>query len=189
MTDLPVTDLTVLGIAGALRAGSTNRLLLAEAQRAFGPATHVTADLHLPLYDEDVETGPGIPAEVTRLAEQIAAADAIIIATPEYNKAPPGVLKNALDWVSRTKARPFRDQPVAIVSAGEGRGGGDRAQFALRLMLTPFRPILLTGPEVMVAASRSAFDAEGRLKEESYRKPLAELMAGLRAEARRARSA
>ncbi|MFT4150781.1 MAG: NAD(P)H-dependent oxidoreductase [Paracoccaceae bacterium] len=184
-----MADLTILGIAGALRAASTNRLLLAEAQRAFGPANHMTADLHMPLYDEDIETGPGIPPEVQHLAEQIAGADAIIISTPEYNKAPPGLLKNALDWVSRTKLRPFRDQPVAIVSAGEGRGGGDRSQFALRLMLTPFRPRLLTGPEVMVAQSRSAFDQDGRLKEESYRKGLAELMAQLRTEAERSRAA
>lgn len=183
-----MTELTILGIAGALRAASTNRLLLAQAQDAFGKARHIDADLRLPLYDEDIETGSGIPAEVTRLAEQIAGADAIIISTPEYNKAPPGVLKNALDWVSRTKLRPFRDQPVAIISAADGRGGGDRSQFALRLMLTPFRPRLLTGPEVMVAHSRQAFDDDGRLKEETYRKSLAELMAQLRDEAERFRA-
>lgn len=180
-----MTELTVLGIAGALRAGSTNRLLLDCARGAFGAARHLDADLRLPLYDEDIETGPGIPAEVQRLAEQIAAADAVIISTPEYNKAPPGVLKNALDWVSRTKLKPFRDQPVAIVSAGEGRGGGDRSQFALRLMLTPFRPRLISGPEVTVAASRSAFDEAGALKDDRYAKALAELMGELRAEAER----
>lgn len=172
---------TLLGIPGALRAASTNRLLLAEARRAFGPATQTEADLRLPLYDGDLEDAQGIPPQVQTLADQIAAADAIVIACPEYNKAPPGVLKNALDWVSRTKGAPFRDKPVAIISAADGRGGGDRAQFALRLMLTPFRPRLLTGPEVLVADSSHAFDAEGRLIDARYRKALTDLMQALRA--------
>lgn len=173
--------LTLLGIPGALRAASTNRLLLAEARRAFGDATQTEANLRLPLYDGDLEDSHGIPSEVQALADQIAAADAVVIATPEYNKAPPGVLKNALDWVSRTKGNPWRDKPVAIISAAGGRAGGERSQFALRLMLTPFRPRLLTGPEVLVAASDQAFDAEGRLIDPRYQKALAELMQTLRA--------
>jgi chromate reductase len=177
--------LTLLGIPGALRAASTNRLLLAEARRAFGEATHTEANLRLPLYDGDLEDAQGIPPEVQALADQIAAADAVVIATPEYNKAPPGVLKNALDWVSRTKGGPFRDKPVAIISAADGRGGGDRSQFALRLMLTPFRPHLLTGPEVMVAEASHAFTPEGRLIDPRYQKALGELMAALRAAAGR----
>jgi chromate reductase len=75
-------------------------------------------------------TGHGIPAEVQELADQIAAADAVIIAGPEYNKALSGVLKNALDWVSRTKGNPWRDKPVAIMSATGGRAGGERTQFS-----------------------------------------------------------
>ena len=176
-----MTTPKLFGIPGALRAGSTNRLLLAEARRAFGEADYGEADLRLPLYDADLEEAEGIPDAVQRLADGIAAADAVIIATPEYNKAPPGVLKNALDWVSRTKGRPFRDKPVAIMSAAGGRGGGDRSQFALRLMLLSFRPLVLSGPEVMIPDSRMAFDAEGRLIAEAQQKVLAELMAGLRA--------
>lgn len=177
--------LTLLGIPGALRAASTNRLLLAEARRAFGEALHTEADLRLPLYDGDLEALQGIPEGVQRLADQIAAADAVVIATPEYNKSFPGVLKNALDWVSRTRGQPFRDKPVAIVSAADGRGGGDRSQFALRLALTPFRPRLLTGPEVMVAQSSQAFTPEGRLIDPRYQKALTELMQALRTEAER----
>jgi chromate reductase len=177
--------LTLLGIPGALRAASTNRLLLAEARRAFGEATYTEADLRLPLYDGDLEDREGIPPGVQRLADQIADADAVVIATPEYNKSLPGVLKNALDWVSRTRGAPFRDKPVAIVSAADGRAGGDRSQFALRLALTPFRPRLLTGPEVMVADSSHAFTPEGRLIDARYQKALAELMQALRDEAAR----
>jgi chromate reductase len=178
--------LTLLGIPGALRAASTNRLLLAEARRAFGEANHTEANLRLPLYDGDLEDAQGIPPEVQTLADQIAAADAVVIATPEYNKSFPGVLKNALDWVSRTKGSPFREKPVAIISAADGRAGGDRSQFALRLALTPFRPRLLTGPEVLVADSSHAFTPEGSLIDARYQKALAELMGALRAEAERA---
>lgn len=178
-------NLTLLGIPGALRAASTNRLLLAEAVRAFGPAQYAEAGLRLPLFDEDLEIEQGIPPEVQTLSDQIKAADAIVIATPEYNKAIPGVLKNALDWISRTKGGPWRDKPVAIMSASEGRAGGERSQFSLRLCLNPFRANVLPGPEVMVAQSRLAFDDQGRLKDPMTIKVLTDLMALLRIEAAR----
>lgn len=177
--------LTLLGIPGALRAASTNRLLLAEARRAFGEAHHTEADLRLPLFDEDLEISEGFPESVVKLHAQIKAADAIVIATPEYNKALPGVLKNALDWVSRVPGAAWRDKPVAIISAADGRAGGERSQFSLRLCLTPFRPRLISGPEVLVAQSRSAFDTDGHLIDERYRKSLTELMNLLRSEAER----
>lgn len=178
-----MTQPRLFGIPGALRAGSFNRLLLAEARQLFGPADYAEADLRLPLYDGDLEDAEGIPASVQRLADGIAAADAVVIATPEYNRGPSGVLKNALDWVSRTKTKPFRDKPLAIISAADGRGGGDRSQYALRLMLVAFRPNLLQGPEVLVPEASRAFDGEGRLIHDWQRKALEELMAGLRAAA------
>jgi chromate reductase len=180
-----MSELALLTICGALRKGSTNRLLLAEAARAFGTARVEEADLRLPLYDNDLEDTSGIPAEVQRLANQIRDADAVIISTPEYNKSLSGVLKNALDWISRVPGSVWRDRPVAIVSAADGRGGGDRAQFALRLCMVAFRPRLLAGPEVMVASSRKAFDADGRLSDPVTVKMLAELMQSLRIEAMR----
>ena len=180
-----MTDLTLLTICGALRAGSTNRLLLEEAARVFGAAKVVEAELRLPLYDNDLEDAAGIPDEVQALADQIRGADAVVISTPEYNKSLSGVLKNALDWVSRVPGAVWRDKPVAIVSAADGRAGGERAQFALRLCMVAFRPRLLAGPEVMVAQSRSAFDAAGRLVEPRTIKVLTELMQALRVEAMR----
>ena len=173
----------LLGIAGALRAGSTNRKLVREAARLFGPAEFTEADLHLPLYDGDLEA-QGIPAEVTRLADQIAAADAVVISTPEYNSALSGVLKNALDWVSRT-GQPWAEKPVAIVSAAAGRAGGARAQSSLRLAMTPFRPRLLTWPEVMIANSGNTFDDQGHLTDARSVDTLSTLMAALRAETAR----
>jgi chromate reductase len=172
----------LLGICGALRAASTNRLLLSEARRLFDPEVFTEGSIRLPLFDEDIETGSGIPAEVQALAEQIRAADAVVIATPEYNKSIPGGLKNALDWVSRTRGGPWRDKPVAIVSAADGRAGGDRSQFALRLAMVPFRARVLPGPEVMVANSRAAFDEAGRLRDARYERALTELMGLLRDE-------
>lgn len=171
----------LLGLCGALRAASTNRMLLHEAARLYGPADFAEADLRLPLYDADLEA-EGMPGPVTRLAEAIRTADAVIIATPEYNKALPGVLKNALDWTSVVPGAVWRGKPVAVMSAAAGRAGGERSQFSLRLCLNPFRPHVLPGPEVMVAASRSAFDEAGRLKDEMTVKLLTELTGLLRAE-------
>ena len=170
---------TLLGLCGSLRAASTNRLLMHEAVRVFGACRFVDGNLRLPLYDGDLEAA-GIPPEVQTLADQIAGADAIVIATPEYNKNLSGVLKNALDWVSRTKGAPWRDKPVAIVSAAAGRAGGERSQFSLRHCLTPFRPCLLPGPEVFIANSGAAFDDQGQLKDERSVKGLTELMQLLR---------
>lgn len=171
---------TLLGLSGALRQGSTNTALVREAARIFAPSAFTLADLNLPLFDADIETSAGIPATVQRLADQIQSADAVVISTPEYNKALSGVLKNALDWVSRTKGGPWRDKPVAIMSAAAGRGGGDRAQFSLRLCMVAFRPLLLSGPEVMIADARTQFDAEGRLISPRYSAQLTELMEQLR---------
>ena len=173
----------LLLISGSLRKGSYNRMLLAEAAEAFGPAEISEGSLDLPLYDGDLEE-EGIPEAVTRLAEQIAAADAVIIAGPEYNKSISGVLKNALDWVSRTRPNPWLDKPVALMSATGGCAGGERTQWIMRLSLNPFRPRLLVGPEVLVGGAAREFDAEGRLTNERYLKALQDLMDGLRAEAR-----
>lgn len=177
-----MTPHKILGIPGALRRGSTNRKLLAEAIRLYGPAEATIADLRLPLYDGDLETEQGIPAGVETLAAQIRAADAVIISSPEYNKAITGVLKNALDWISRVKGAVWGGTPVAVMSANAGRAGGETGQYTLRHALTPFRPRLVLGPPVMVAASGKAFDADGRLIEDSYVTALTGLMQALRDE-------
>ena len=173
----------LLGISGSLRRESHNRLLVREAARIFGADAYVEADLDLPLYNGDVEVINGIPESAQRLADQIVEAGAIAISSPEYNDAISGVLKNALDWVSRVKGNPLQDKPLAIMSAAAGRGGGARAQYALRLCLVPFRPRLVNGPELMVAKSGEEFDDSGRLKSELYLKILTELMVALRSEA------
>ena len=172
---------TLLGISGSLRKASTNTLLVQNAAEIFGADTFTLADIDFPLFNSDVEAADGIPAKVQALSDQIAAADAVIISTPEYNKAPSGALKNALDWVSRTDGNPWNNKPLAIMSAAAGRAGGERTQFALRLMMMPFRPDILQGPEVLVANSGNEFDENGKLTGEIYIKLLTELMDALKA--------
>lgn len=181
--------LKLVGFCGSLRAASTNRLLMHEAKRRFGEAEFIEADLRFPLYDGDLENEAGIPEGVQTAADQIATADAVIVVTPEYNKGISGVLKNALDWISRTKGAPWANKPVALMSAAAGRAGGERTQNMARLCLSPFRPLLLTGPEVMVAATSSQWDEEGRLINEINAKALDELMAALRRHAEACRAA
>jgi chromate reductase len=180
-----MTQPKLLGFSGALRADSTNSKLIREAARLFGPCDFSEAGLRLPLYDADIENVPGIPDEVQALADQIAAADAVVISTPEYNKAPSGVLKNALDWISRTKTNPWQDKPVAVMSAAAGRAGGERSQSILRAMLVAFQPRILQGPEMHLADTRNQFDDNERLKSELYVKTLQTLMDKLRAEINR----
>jgi chromate reductase len=178
----------LLCLCGALRAGSTNRKLIQQAMRIYAPASWAEGDLRLPLYDGDLEDSVGIPAAVQALADQVAAADGVVISTPEYNRGLSGVLKNALDWVSRTRGHPFRDKPLAIMSAADGVSGGVRAQVSLRLALVSFRPRLVAGPDVALGRSGRAFGPDGRLTDAAAEHALADLMGLLRAEIARGKA-
>ncbi|MEO1538032.1 MAG: NADPH-dependent FMN reductase [Pseudomonadota bacterium] len=175
----------LLMISGSLRAASINTMLVQEAGRLW-PGDAVMGGIAMPLYNGDDEDATGVPEAATTLANQIARADAVTIATPEYNQSFPGGLKNALDWVSRTPDKPWADKPVAIMSAAAGRAGGARALYALRLALNAFQPRLLTGPEVMVAGAAKEFGDDGRLTGERYAATLTALMEKLAREAARA---
>lgn len=177
-----MTKPVLLLISGSLRKGSYNRMLLSEAARAFGEAEVVEADLSLPLYDGDLEEAEGVPQMVQTLAAQIKGADAIVIGAPEYNKGITGVLKNALDWVSRVPGSAFRDKPTVVVSASAGRTGGETAQFMTLSCLTQLQARLVPGTAVLIAGAMNAFDEGGRLKDETSQRLLVERMARLRAE-------
>jgi chromate reductase len=165
----------ILALAGSLRAGSYNRLLLRQALAAIGARAAVDllepADLALPLYDGDLEEREGIPAAVRRLKDRIAAADALLIATPEYNHSIPGGLKNAIDWASRPPDQPFRGRVALVVSASTGSYAGARVQAALRLVLTALG-VVLVPTSVMVANAEKAFDAGGGLTDARLRAQL-----------------
>src|SRR3954469_24123851 len=143
----------VLGISGSLRRNSHNRGLLLEAARAF--PSGVEFELYdrlreLPHYDEDDDVEPAHP-EVQALRDAIAGADAVLIATPEYNGSVPGALKNAIDWASR----PYGDnawdgKPAAIMSAALSMGGGVRAQYHLRQAFVFLNMDAVLQPEVAI---------------------------------------
>jgi len=170
----------LLGISGSLRAGASNTQLLGEAVRLFDGAEYTQADIRFPIYDADEEAATGVPEAVIKVARQIGDADAVLISTPEYNKGPSGVLKNALDWISRAEGNAWNGKPVAVMSAAAGRAGGERAQMILRGFMVPFRPLILQGPEIHLANSSSAFDDSGRLLGEMYIKELTALMVALK---------
>lgn len=177
----------LLTMSGSLREGSHNSALARAAAEILAPDRHTVADLRLPLYDADLEA-QGVPEAVTRLVEQIRAADAVVIACPEYNAGLSGVMKNALDWISRIPPMALADKPTAIMSAAAGRAGGARSQMTLRHCLVAFRPRLAPGPELMVAEADAAFTS-GRLTDEKARAVLETLMAALRREVARGRAA
>ncbi|WP_293451578.1 NADPH-dependent FMN reductase [Planktotalea sp.] len=166
-----MTTPKILGISGSLRAGSNNTMLLKAAIASYGAAEVEIADLNLPLYDGDLEA-KGIPDAVTKLGAQIVAADAIIIASPEYNKGISGVLKNALDWASRVPGDVFRGKPTLLIGAAAGRTGGETAYFMTRNCLSQLGAAVLATPAVLVAGSYAEFNEDGTLKSEQYQESL-----------------
>lgn len=173
--------ITVLGIAGSLRRGSYNRALLRSAQSLTPDDMRLHLfDLHdVPFYDADVEKR-GDPEAVTTLKERIREADAVVIATPEYQHSLPGVLKNALDWASRPpQDPPLKRKPVAMMGATPGRYGTARAQAELRKVLAYNDAVLVNRPEVLVANAGKTFDDAGELVDDTARELVRELLEAL----------
>ena len=179
--------LTFLGIAGSLRRGSYNRGLIRAAIELAPAGTRVVRfDLiDLPFYNGDVEAA-GDPAPVAAFKRAIAAADALLIATPEYNHCVPGVLKNAVDWASRpARASVLTGKPVAIMGASTGRGGTARAQAHLRDGLAYTNGLVLPLPEVLVPLAAEAFDDDINLSDVATREEVRGLLVSLAAWTRR----
>jgi chromate reductase, NAD(P)H dehydrogenase (quinone) len=186
MPDAPVK---VLGFAGSLRRGSLNRLLLRAAVDLAPPGLTIeTFDLsEIPLYNGDVEA-QGDPPPVAAFKDAIRAADAILVATPEYNYGVPGVLKNAIDWASRPPSGSvLNDKPAAIMGASPGGFGTTRAQLQLRQVFCFTRTLPLPHPEVLLARAADNFDADGRLTDEKTREFVRALLVALQAWAVRLR--
>jgi chromate reductase len=176
----------VLGIAGSLRRASYNRGLLRAAVEVAPPEVElVTFDLRpVPLYDGDVEA-EGDPEPVRLLKEQVAAADALLVVTPENNYSIPGVLKNAIDWASRPPQWALRHKPVALMGATPGGFGTVRAQLALRQVFVFTDSYVLPKPEVWVSRAREHFDEDGNLTDDAIRPELRGLLSALAAWTRR----
>src|SRR5215210_2934432 len=155
----------VLAIAGSLRPDSYNRKLLLAASELLPDDVELDVFEGLkavPPYDEDDDVEPA-PSAVAALRAAIAGADAVLIATPEYNASIPGALKNAIDWVSRPFAtNPLRDKPVAVIGASTGLFGAVWAQAELRKVLNTIGARVLD-TELAVGLADSAFDDDGGL--------------------------
>jgi chromate reductase, NAD(P)H dehydrogenase (quinone) len=181
------TTFRILCLAGSLRRDSWNRRLL-HAAAALAPAT-LQLDVHdgladVPMFDEDLEQRePTGPAGVRALRRAIAAADGVIIATPEYNHSLPGVLKNALDWLSREspEGEVLVEKPVAVLGASGGPWGTRLAQASLRQVLHTCGALVMPAPTLFVAHAAQRFDDQGRLVDDATAQSLQRLLAALAA--------
>jgi chromate reductase, NAD(P)H dehydrogenase (quinone) len=168
----------VLGIAGSLRRDSFNRRLLQAAVEIAAPEMHVQLYDHLasvPLFSEDIEAA-ALPAGVQHLREQVARADAVLIATPEYNQSVPGVLKNAIDWLSRPPDECLANKPVAVIGATAGRWGTRLAQSHLRHVLYATEALVMPRPSLFIAGAADLFDVDGHLVDERTSQALHQLL-------------
>lgn len=178
---------TILAFAGSLRIASYNRGLVRAAKELApeGAQVEIIELDDIPMYNEDLRAD-GNPPSVERLRAAIRSADALLIATPEYNYSISGVLKNALDWVSRPAPDVvMKGKPTAIMGATGGMFGTVRAQMAFRQILTYTETHVLTKPEVLVMNARQRFDADGNLTDAETREWVRALVEALVVWARR----
>jgi len=171
----------VLAFAGSLRRNSYNRGLVRAAVQAAPEGMVIeTFDLApIPLYNTDVEER-GLPPPVADFKEKIRAADALLIATPEYNYSVPGVLKNAIDWASRpSNQSPLQKKPAAIMGASGGQMGTARAQLALRQSFVFTETLVLPKPDIYVSHAAKSFDAEGNITDEKLHERIKMLLDAL----------
>ena len=172
----------ILGLSGSLRRGSFNTMLLRAAAELApaGTTIEIGSIEGIPLYNQDVED-QGIPPAVQALKERVIATDGLLLVSPEYNNSIPGVMKNAIDWLSRPPKdvpRMFRDRPVGVIGATPGMGGTALAQLAWLAVLRTLGTAPWFGARVMAARARDVFDAEGRLVDETVRGQLQTFVTG-----------
>ena len=174
--------ISVLGICGSLRKGSYNMAALRIAIELKPPGMSVTvADIStIPPYNEDVRA-QGFPPTVETLRRQIAGADALLFACPEYNYSMSGVLKNAIDWASRPPDQPFAGKPIAIIGAAAGMAGSARAQYDLRRSCVFLDMHPLNKPEIFIGQAHTKFDEQGNLTDDLALTLLGDLLVALAA--------
>jgi chromate reductase len=173
--------LKILGICGSLRKASFNMAALRACNELMpqGMTMQIASIADLPIFNQDV-LDAGMPEPVKRFRGEVAAADGLLIASPEYNFSVSAPLKNAIDWASRPPNQVFHDKPIAIFSAAGGPLGGARVQYDLRRILGQLWGHVLPRPEVFIGMAASKIDAQGKLTDETTRKFLTELLAGFK---------
>lgn len=175
--------LTVIGLSGSLRRGSYNAAVL-RAAASLMPADSVLrieSIAAIPLYDGDVESASGIPESVAQLKEAIAAADGLLLVTPEYNNSIPGVAKNAIDWLSRPPAdiaRVFGGKPVALAGASPGGFGTILAQNAWLPVFRTLGADLWPRGRLLISRAASVIDVNGEITDAATRDNLAKFVRG-----------
>lgn len=170
----------ILGVSGSLRERSYNSALL-RAARALAPEgmeIEIFDLSHIPIYNDDVRLA-GYPPEVAKFRDAIRAADGVLIASPEYNRSVPGVLKNAIDWASRPPDQPFAGKPLAIMGVSNGALGAAFANHHLRQIFVYMDARMVNGPEVMIGDAKSKFDDSLNLVHEPTRKFVADHLSRL----------
>lgn len=175
---------SILIVSGSLRAGSFNTALANAAAELAPVGVEVSvATLHgIPLYDGDIETSEGIPHAVLRLKEKIMAHDGLLLSTPEYNSGVPGVLKNAIDWVSRADMKVvFGGRPVGLMGASMGGFGTLSAQAAWLPTLKALGTEIYSGGGMLLSRAQNTVDGQGKLTDEPSREALLKFMAGFAA--------
>ncbi|MCE1186174.1 MAG: NAD(P)H-dependent oxidoreductase [Rhodocyclales bacterium] len=181
----------VVVLIGSLRKGSYNRMVantLAELAPEGMDIALLPALGDIPLYDSDLQA-EAFPPAVLNLGARLRGADGVVIVTPEYNYSVPGVLKNAIDWVSRLPEQPLAGKPLAIQTASMGILGGARAQYHLRQILVFLDAVVLNKPEVMIGAVHTKVDeSAGTLQDEATRAFIAKQLEALNALIARYRS-
>lgn len=190
MSEANTRTIRVLALCGSLRKASYNRATLRVAQEEVpdGMMIEVFDELAaIPHYDDDLRA-QGWPPAVEALVKDIAAADAMLFVTPEYNFSIPGVLKNAIDWFSRHPDKPFAGKAVGIMGASQGPLGTGRGQYHLRQMCVYLDMFPVNKPEVFIGMAQNKFDAEGRLTDEVTRGFIRQHLVALRDWARRIRA-
>src|SRR3979490_2989369 len=160
--------ISVMGLSGSLRRGSYNAAVLRAAASLMPSDSELRIEsiAGIPLYDGDDEAAHGVPDLVSRLKEAIAAADGLLLATPEYNNSIPGVAKNAIDWLSRPPAdiaRVFGGKPVAITGASPGGFGTILSQNAWLPVFRTLGADLWAGGRILVSRAGNVFDASGKI--------------------------
>ncbi len=173
-------SVSIIGFTGSLRHNSYNKAALRAAIELLpdNASLEIVDIAEIPFFNEDLEI-EGTPQSVVDFKKKLAAADAIVISTPEYNYSIPPVLKNALDWASRGTDLPLNGKPLAIMSASPSMFGGARVQYHLRQVCVGLNLLPLNKPEVFITKANLKFDLDGKLINDKSRNSISKLLQAL----------